>query len=456
MKEWLSNASESALRDFIIQIGCEDDELYSQIRRRFGKFSEKDQLSQLREDLRTIISKNTHRGFIDYQHCIRMCNKFNKLISEALNKQSKEKVGLGIQEILLVIQETVRILERTDDGSGSTTDTLDFAYDSLEQLALLATEVLSNTEKKQLVKAAIRTFNLKIFNNWDNFQFPILESILPLLTPETFDLVDQAAAKVPQRYSADNYSFSLSEDYYLSLKIKALIVIGDYSRVKKFMADHIKVNQVRELAIKFYMSQEDFRTAEKLAVNGSLASKGNGPEKVWLNYLEKIYLRTHDDRKLARVYKNRLLSERWLIDGNDYQKLKTILQKQGRWEQESSALLKEFSERLSPENYAIILSLEGNQDDLMTVVERKPLLIGKYGKVLYNRYPDKVTKLYHDTLITEIGNTRSHYRKLGRAIYEYAKYGNKETAKAWCQRLIEKYSRRSALVDEMKKVINSI
>lgn len=88
----------------------------------------------------------------------------------------------------------------------------------------------------------------------------------------------------------------------------------------------------------------------------------------------------------------------------------------------------------------------------MEVVEKNPTFIFEYGGTLYSQYPDKVTGLYFDSQVKDrMGNTRKQYRKLGQTILRYAGYGNKEIAQKWCQQLIDQYSNRPALVDEIKE-----
>ncbi len=455
MKEWLNDASEEALQAFIIKLGNEDDILYRRIRRQFGNSSNNDQLTQLRIELGDTIAENMRSGFIYHQQTIDICDIFDNVIQNALNKQSRGQIGLSIQKILLIIELTVSHLEIMDGSSGRPSRTLGLAFESLSKLAKTAVSILPDPEKKMLVKDAIKVFNMNFFDRWGKFRFPIFESILPLVTTETFELINAAANRVFERYPAGGFFGPMIENDYIAFKIKGLISIGNFRDAEKLMNDHINSSKIREIAINFYLSQEDFRTAEKLATNGLL--KRDNDQPIWLKYLEKIYAKTHDDRKLTRVYKDQLLMTKRGVNETDYQKLRALLQKQGRWDKESTELLQEFSEKLPPENYAAILSIKDQKDKLMVFVEEKPGLISAYGNILYDQYPDKVTKLYYETLVkVDIGSSRKHYRHIVTMINKYAEYGDKEKAKEWCQQIINQYPRRAALVDEIQQVLNKI
>lgn len=289
--------------------------------------------------------------------------------------------------------------------------------------------------------------------------------------------MERAAAKISDRYAhaapkdsdffddvdfTDNYKdFQLNEikAYNANLKSMCLITIGDFAAAKKVMAENITFNSVRKTAIDFYLSQKDFRTAEKLAVNGAL-SKNNSldDQATWFDYLEKIYLQTKDYHKLAGAYKSRLLQPTWgSFNLDDYKKLKGVIQMHGDWQQAYPALLTEFSQKLTPTDYASILSFEKETAKLMAVVEKVPSLVAEHGRVLFKQFPDKVTTLYYKALVDQdIGNTRKHYRELGRTIRHYADYGDKGMARYWCQQLIKQYPRRSALIDEMQKAYELI
>ncbi|MCT3398868.1 hypothetical protein [Lentilactobacillus hilgardii] len=477
INQWLDKATKQELREIVLKQAQTDDALYYELQNRFGDLSDKEKLSELRAYIRNIIGDNNDRGFIDYHDCITVCDVLDDITHKAAKVVPTEDLNFAIQEVLMVIRSTIGFLERADDSSGCTTETLDFAFATLEKLSKAAATVLSDQQKTALIKSAVQVFNLKIFDDWDNFRYAIFEKTMPLISKNSLKLMEKATAKISDRYAhaapkdsdffddvdfTDNYKdFQLNEikAYNANLKSMGLITIGDFAAAKKVMAENITFNSVRKTAIDFYLSQKDFRTAEKLAVNGALSKNNNlDDQATWFDYLEKIYLQTKDYHKLAGVYKSRLLQPTWgSFNLDDYKKLKGVIQMHGDWQQAYPALLTEFSQKLTPTDYASILSFEKETTKLMAVVGKVPSLVSEHGKTLFKRFPDKVTTLYYKALVDQdIGNTRKHYRELGRTIRHYADYGDKGMARYWCQQLIKQYPRRSALIDEMQKAYELI
>lgn len=469
VRQILDNTSQSDLIDFVTKIALEDGSFYQQIRRQFGNLSDDEKLAETKGDISGIIATNTYRGFIDYNACIEICEELDKITREALNSQQTGHFNLAIQEVLLVIRGVVGILEKADDSSGATTETMDYAYDALKQLSQQATDKLTDKQKKALVQSAVRLFNLKRFDGWLDLRYTVLENMIPLLTFNSFKLVEKAMDKLLERQrnseNPDNviygsntnfdykqYRLDQTEELNAKLKAQILIGLGNFDDAKRVMAENIAFNAVRQVAVEFYMSQNDFKTAEELAVAGLSSKKTLNPSKKWLDDLEKIYQKTNAYQKLAKVYKDRLMLGGWLIDLKDYQKLKAVVQQHGNWHDTYPKLLQEFSQRLQPNSYAMILNFENETVKLMEVVERNPTFVFEYGGTLYSQYPDKVTSLYYDSQVRDrMGNTRKQYRKLGQTILRYAGYGNKKISQKWCQQLIDQYSNRPALVDEMQK-----
>lgn len=305
--------------------------------------SDNEKLGETKSNISGIISANTYRGFIDYNACIEICNELDKITREALETQQTGPFNLAIQEILLVIRGVVGILEKADDSSGATTETMDYAYDALKQLSQQAVDKLTDKQKKTLVQSAVRLFNLKRFDGWLDLRYTVMENMIPLLTSNSFKLVEKAMDKLldRQRNSEDpddvifgsnpdfdykQYRLDQTKELNAKLKAQILIGLGDFDCAKRVMAKNISFNAVRQVAVEFYMSQNDFKTAEELALAGLSSKKTLNPSKKWLDNLERIYQETNDYQKLAKVYKDRLMLGGWLINLEDYQKLKAVVQ----------------------------------------------------------------------------------------------------------------------------------
>lgn len=473
-KQWFDVATKQDLQSILLSYANVDHSLFYELQSKFSDRWNQKSLLKMQTDIQKMIAKKTHNGSISDRDGFAICDKLYIITQEAIATEFDWDLSFAIQKALFVVRSIMKIIDKVSDDLNEPTTTLFSAFEALETLSEEAAPELFDGQKEKLIASAIDVFNLQAFNKWNTYRYAVLEQMMPLMTEDSFKLVEQAAAEIPERYSGygkkDPRPFGNSPDYKayvlhnvmeynINLKIQGLIALGQVEAAKKMMAENKHLNLVRQTAIRFYLFQKDLKNAEKLAIEGTLDKSEDADPGKWLDDLEKIYLERKSYLKLSGVYKSRflLLSSSLSTDFDDYKKLKSLLQEHNKWEQKYPKLLREFSKKLAPVNYGDLLEFENETAKLMALVEKRPDLIFYYGKTLYGDFPDKVTTFYRKTLIdTFLGTTRDQYKQLGDVIRRYSDYGDKNTAREWCQQLMKQHAKDSAFVDEMKKVHDSI
>jgi hypothetical protein len=465
-KHWLDVAPKQDLQSILLNYADADHILFYELRNRFSDRWNEQSLAKMQTDIQKMIAKNTHNGSINDLDGIAICNTLDHITQGAIDTEFDWDLSFAVQKVLFVVRSAMKIIDKVTDDLPEPTITLFSAFKALDQLSEKMAPALFDSKKDKLIASAIDVFNLQAFNKRNTYRYAVLEHVMPLMTEDSFKLVEQAAAEIPERYSGydkkDPHKSSVLHDvkvHNINLKIQGLIALGQVEAAKKLMAENKHFKLVRQTAIQFYLSQNDLKNAEKLAIEGTLDKSEEADPERWLNDLEKIYLERKSYLKLSGVYKSRflLLSTSHSTDFDDYGKLKALLQKHNKWEQKYPKLLREFSKKLAPVNYGDLLEFENETAKLMALVEKRPDLIFYYGKTLYGDFPDKVTTFYRKTLIdTFLGTTRDQYKQLGDVIRRYSDYGDKNTARQWCQQLMTQHAKNSAFVNEMKKVRDSI
>ena len=198
------------------------------------------------------------------------------------------------------------------------------------------------------------------------------------------------------------------------------------------------------------IERENYSYAEKLC-NEIINERGRDAywSREWFESLLEVYKKSgNDEARIGLVHE--LLVDRH--EAKYYALYKELLQKSGKWEQESSALLDELEYSVSYENFAEILWKENKKIRLLEHMKQYPSSALYYTEKLGTEYSDITFPL----CITEIerhasqSSNRQQYKNVCREIKKLFNCG------ADVQPLIEKlkiaYPRRSAFIDELEKL----
>ncbi|WP_337484947.1 hypothetical protein [Porcipelethomonas sp.] len=144
-----------------------------------------------------------------------------------------------------------------------------------------------------------------------------------------------------------------------------------------------------------------------------------------------------------------------LVDRHEakyYGMYKELLQRSGRWEQESSVLLNELEHSVSYESFADILWKENQEFRLLEHMKKYPSIALCYAEKFGNKYSDVTFPL----CITEIerhasqSSNRQQYKNVCREIKKLFNCG--ADVMPLIEKLKENYPRRSAFIDELEKL----
>ena len=156
----------------------------------------------------------------------------------------------------------------------------------------------------------------------------------------------------------------------------------------------------------------------------------------------------NDEAKINLVHE--LLVDRH--EAKYYGMYKELLQRFGRWEQESSALMNELEYSVFYESFADILWKENKEFRLLEHMKKYPSIALYYTEKLGTKYSDVTYPL----CIAEIENyaeqasNRKQYKKVCSEIKRLSHCG--VDVMPLIEKLKENYPRRSAFVDELEKL----
>lgn len=116
-------------------------------------------------------------------------------------------------------------------------------------------------------------------------------------------------------------------------------------------------------------------------------------------------------------------------------------------------LLEELKNNRNHDCYLQILKQEKELELLLNEMSENPKQIFIYADTLVKKYPVEVYNLCAGKIKSEcsIAKNRREYRHVCKLIAQLKKWGGKVETKDLIQYLMEKYPRRSALLDELEK-----
>jgi len=172
--------------------------------------------------------------------------------------------------------------------------------------------------------------------------------------------------------------------------------------------------------------------------------------RAWYAKLYEVYKEKGDYEKQICLARKLLIGEK---DTHYYTILKDLLEAKSDWEREYTSLLEELIAALPPYSFMGILRDEGEADLLMQELQKYPGEVYTFGPFLSDKYPGKVFDLYCQEILkdAEKVSERKGYRRLCKQIIELQKLGGKEDALKLIAELADRYCRRPAMIDELRK-----
>jgi hypothetical protein len=216
----------------------------------------------------------------------------------------------------------------------------------------------------------------------------------------------------------------------------------------QYRMEHLDVSEIRVTAVERALYAQHYALAEKLCVEALQKDKPYGKPAVWAYYLERIYAELTNKEKQIEMVRLILMSG----DKSYYVKLKELYQSEGTWEHRRESVLQELSKAYMSHEYAALLSKEGEWSRLLGVVQANNMYIEHYGKQLAREFPADTYSIYEKYILNEAAAAadRTKYKGVCKLIKSYSDAGAKEEARYMIRRLVEKYPRRAAMVDELE------
>ncbi len=448
----IQSADTDKLKAFVIEYAKRDRQFKTEVLLEFGKPDTHAELLQVKEQVREILSKYTHGGYIDYNDCNAICVEFDEILSLAEKRIYAGQAVPGFLVALHLLLVCVKLASTADSSSGALTDTMDYSLRVIDSACEAVYSSGSAQEQKKVYEKGVKEAQNKVFDSWGEWNYCLLRSCTRMVT-------NNNAAKL---YAALDYLAGVyskwSSYYLLDDKLTRLEIVrrleGDEA-AKGFIAENIELDEFRNIAVDTALQQADFALAEQLCIE-RLSREPNEHgvrvrQKEWLARLYEVYEKAGNTDKQIKT------GEKLLLGGNlsYYEIIKTLYTEKGVWEQEYPLLRQRCSQSLPYYMYMDILKEENELRLLLEEVRRYPEnSIFVYGKLLALEYPSDVYALMKAQIEEQAkeANHRKKYAKVCDSIWTFHEAGGKEEVAELIESLRQSFNRRPAMLDELTEL----
>lgn len=397
-------------------------------------------VSDLKNQMKVAIRRNSDRGFVPYAGCNRICAEmmFILKIAEDCVRIDDDQQAFDIN--IMVLLELMKLIVYTDTSSGAATDVI---YTCLTEIDKLC-ETTSKDNYKHFFDTLIKTAKNKTFKEWPDNGYMLLKSAVKFVSDQKqAQKIYDVFPILGTMYDDNNYPDKL------------LITLGIIERLEgkdaadKYLLDNINVPELRAIAVENALSSKNYVLAEKLCIEAlKKENRGNfykpGP---WAYYLERLYAQTVNPNKQTEII-------RFILFHGDtayFKKLKELYRQQGSWEQMRQPLWQELAKVLMTHEYVLLLAQEGEVQKLLDVIKLHKSYIVDHGKRLTESFPEETYEIYEEYILEEAkeATDRAKYKYICKVIKNLFEAGIKPRAFELIDRLSEMYQRRPAMVEEL-------
>lgn len=385
--------------------------------------------------------------------CSDIAYDIEKLYANVAKRPLEEQSPAVFEIARSVITQVLPLLEKGwDDHDGNVCTLMDTAYFRIKRLASAA-----KTDKK--LKAVIfvwATTELakKRSGSWSG------EWILQYLeiaqatadSPDEYSIVLSLCDTCMQRQTSD-YSKYLQEDIAL-FKVSVLKKTKRKDERKSFIAEHLHMDKILELAITEAYNAKKFQESRDLAEKGILQNPEDQYSSSTDRYREHLI---HAMDALEQKSEASALVEKWAIKETSGDWFKTLKRRSPKKEWEAIRERIFTSIEKAKNTHSILAHLYESEklyDRLMTVCEADDWCFSAHYERLIPKYPSRVAPLLSAKICAKAqkDSSRTSYRDTALIIQKYARCAGIEKAKALIDELTSLYSNRPAMKQEYAKV----
>ena len=436
-------------------------------------FSEKDTRIDVGKKYTDLVQKmirlHADRGFVDYRATFKLSAEIDNLLETGYQLIEKNNFKDALILAQVVLKEIMQVVTTCDDSAGNIGGTFSNSIALLEAIAEHQDAAI--VLKEQLFLYLDTELQDKIYFDYGDYGYEMFGVFRQLAiqtgnTEAFLKHIDIQLPKLTGKY--EDYR----RNFFQKQKIDFLQKIGKTAQAQQLIEENLDIVEVRQDVVNEAIVKKDYERAKLLIREGisvALSKEHPGTVSQWHKELLRIAVLEEDTEQVRfytklfafergfsqeyyRQWKNTYTPNEWatVLDQCIADKIKVVAdtQKQKNYWQ-SSELSSLAPIYIEEQLWDRLLALVKKESHLETLLQYHPHLA--------KSYPPEMMALYIPALqkFGDAANGRGEYAKLVSYMERIIKDipTGKEAIKQVAQALKEKYPRRSAMVEELNKIL---
>jgi len=252
------------------------------------------QLTELRNQIKDSIRRNSDGGFVPYNECLRVCADMMLII------QTQEVEGYQRQNFdiyIMVLLEAAKLFFYADASSGAATDVIQACLTKIDNLCK---KNIDEDIQKYFFSSIIKSVKIKAFRVWPDYGYKLLRYAV-------YFVHDQKQAQTIYDVFQKLGTMFDGKDYPEKLLITHSIIerLKGKEAANKYLMENIHLPELRTIAVENLIADENYLEAEKHCLEVLKENSGSYFDKFapWAYYLKRIFTETENKEKLTEINK---------------------------------------------------------------------------------------------------------------------------------------------------------
>ncbi|RIJ63511.1 hypothetical protein CW357_06800 [Rummeliibacillus sp. TYF005] len=440
----LIEQTKDSLIHFLLDVAHEDSHFQQRILKSFMN----DTISQtnlLKKAEKTILKpmKNAlKKGYISSSEEDLVLIGVEEVINQVHDLIKQGELHLASELTLLCFSKTAKLYD-ISNHTLMIEEVLELCVSLLDEVIPKGVTSCSIEQQEDILR---KLFDVAIETEEDYWKLELLKQALPFCEDPVFS---NAYCTTIPKISFNSEDFGEQAE---ALILRALIISQDEEQIQLFIDKHRQNPHVRETLIHIAFEDEDFEKALKLASEGIDSDFGKVKlRSKWEQYAYNAH------QKLGNQEAMRGIAFMLAAEGDlyFYQELKELYD-HSEWSNIVQDLIVAFDELANyPSWYPDLLINEREFAKLLNYCQQSPSRIYTYSTYLKEDFSEEVKALFYQDIKKQaitVAN-RSGYQILRGALQQFCDAGYETDVKEITEQLKEMYPRRTALHEELRKII---
>jgi hypothetical protein len=455
LEEILQSLSREDLIDLVKKQAAIDRQLAASILARYGGTG--DNKKAYLKLVKAALNAEKDHGYIDYQGSNRAARKILPLIEEANLYLEKTDHQSALPIFQAVIEAVVPAISQADDSNGQLGDCISWSFEGLTSIA----ESMRGKVREEFFKYCLMESPKELYSGWDwGWEFANLAAKLLSTSEERsllFQVLDTMAIAQHSSYDSDGWFSHYQRQRAEMIKLSVIERLDSPKEAEAYLKAHLDLEDFRQHLILLYIEQGKFSEAKALVrefLGSERSKKYRGLESRFYDLLLQIALKENDKNEIMR------LAESLFLNSSDF-KYYEILKKtvaSNTWLDYHQKLLNKMKQGYRSLNNPIpeMYVREEMWQDLLAYFQDNldRYSLEQYRLSLEKHFPKETSVLYEKLAYQLVQNktTRKGYQETCAYLRRMQKLGETARVKILITELRAKYSKRSALLDELDKL----